>query len=208
MTLNANALTTQALVKTEVGIASGDSSQNDNIDAMINAASSQIDNHCGLGRLVSETGIVENLSSFGTNFLFVNRKPLNAITSIVLDGDTVDATTYSIHDPFEGSIYRRAGWLWTAAGFQRVTHTGLQGTEERRFFVTYDAGYTTVPADLERAATMLSAHHFNTIGRRTDIESERLLSWSAKYVMAKAGDSGIPPAIAAMLAPYCDVAAA
>ena len=199
MALAANALTTLAIVKTELGITGA--TEDTYLERMINAASDRIENYCSRA-FFKETGKIENVAGFGGVYLLVSKAPLLAITSITFDGNTVASADYEIHDADVGSIYRKGGWHWTTARLKDITQPPMPGHERKLYKVTYDGGYETpeqggtrtLPFDLEDACVQMVASRFRGKGRDPNIKSEKLLSWSATY-----GASELPSSVTSIL---------
>jgi len=213
----ANALTNLASVKAELGIATGDTSQDDFLTRAINSASALIERYCN--RPFSYAAAeVEKLAGYGTTRLVVKRTPLKTITSIAFDGATILATDYAIEDAEAGFIFRRTGWLWTASNISGVVYAPYPGSEEKLYQVTYAGGYVTpaqvdaapvppppapvrdLPYDLEDAAIRLAVQRYHDKGSELGISSESLMSYSVSY--GGKSVNGIPEEIATLLNGY------
>lgn len=136
--------------------------------------------------------------------IILSRTPVVSIDKIELDGDSVEASTYTIEDAERGFVYRVDGDYWdstiTAGGHivERATRWG-----EYDWKVTYTAGYDlpsfsnspNLPMDVERAAIEMVDSWYRA--RRTDpsIKSERIGEASVTY---REGGPGSMPAAAAL----------
>lgn len=204
--LQANALTTLATLKTELGIS--DNASDDRLKRLINAASDFAEKLC-YRQFYRSTAIVEKIPGSSGLCLRVARTPLNSITGIKYDGSSISLTDVTVYDSGAGLIARTGGWEDTALEVSNLARDPLVGTEELRYEVTYDGGwYTpqqevdvpanvrTLPSDLEESILELLRGWWKLKQRDPTIESERLMSWSASYVKTFA------PGAMAMLSQY------
>lgn len=198
LVLAQNALTTLERLKAALNITTVPTlHENDNLIGLINSASGFME-EATRRVLWRDTAIVENVAGFGWFSLIMSRTPINALTSITKDGETVSLTDVKIEDPKAGLISRTGGWENTAQVARDISKGPLPGTEETLFAVTYDGGYytrpqtdasgsltdtdITLPWDLEDACIELVRNFPRRTGRDSSVKSERLLSWSASYV--------------------------
>ena len=220
MTLTVNALTTLALVNTELGLTADGGVIDARVERIIESISSQISKYCGVPSFHNETARVDKVKSYGGTKLFAPKRPVNSIASIIYDPDdsavTVSSDNYSIDSAAKGVVYSAMGWLWTTVGRQRITFTPVAGAEQRLYQITYDCGFVTqnqkdldalltktIPLDLEDAATLMAASRYLRSSRDPSIKSEKLLSWSASYGSTGSNNNaGIPDDIAGMLSNY------
>jgi hypothetical protein len=132
------------------------------------------------------------------NDLLLARGPVTSITSVVVDGTTLDPTEYEV-DGLTGCLHR----LTTSDVF-----TPWYG---RKIVVTYVAGWAlpddddrTLPFDIEDAAIELVKA--NRFGRARDplLRSENILESLYSYSLFAPGDTPdvFPPSVTAKLAPY------
>lgn len=214
-----HALTTLDEACGQIGINVGD--DDDAVIRAVNRASRRIASFCGR-ELHYSSGIVENVGGYGTTDLVVSRFPIASVASVAFDGATIAANDYDILDGLSGVIYRRAGWLWTTTREYGVAQPFRPGAEEKLYAVTYAGGYwtpaqgplsakpaaaTALPDDIEQAAIELAAITYQRRGGAgADVASESLMNYSVTYRDGVGGDGawtgGMPPEIAAMLAPY------
>jgi len=129
------------------------------IARLIDDASAAVENYCG-GVPFARELVVESVPGFGSLHLGLSRTPLAAVDSVLFDSEVV--TDYVIDDRDEGTLYRQAGWYWTAqvalglAGRQRWPGRGSPQpqAEEPRFTVTYPGGYILPEQNREAVATV------------------------------------------------------
>ena len=145
-----DALTTLAAVKLEAGIS--DTSHDTTLEALINSVSAAIRAH--LGREISRTThTAEPYHVNARQFLLIKEYPVQALTSVTINGQAQTIGTDVFMDSFDalvGRIYRPNGWFGTmyARGTFPEAFAGA-----RDILVTYEAGYylpndtTTPPAD-------------------------------------------------------------
>ncbi|MGH8158372.1 MAG: phage head-tail connector protein [Rhodanobacter sp.] len=132
------------------------SSNQDNalLQTLITNASAFIDNYCN--RTLLSNVYTETRNGTGGESMSVRQFPVTAITSLTIDGQTINPAT-SFHTPGfvwdEDMIYLRGG-LRFCRGAQNVTFT-------------YTAGMSSVPADINQACVEIVALKYK---RRLSIE--------------------------------------
>lgn len=148
--LASNALTTLADVKESLGISSGDVSKDNLIIRKINQASLQIANYCD--RVFAVADYTEEINGTYTDEIVLKQRPVNSITSLEFRGSAVNTdnwiatnSSYYFYDANSGILRL----LFNAKG------------RWNRWRVTYNAGYTTTPADLSEACATLAAFYVN-----------------------------------------------
>jgi hypothetical protein len=145
-----NALTTLERVRSDLGLSV--TTKDTEIVRAINAASGRIEKYCG--RIFwRDTAVEENVAGYGTTQMRLARRPINSITSIVLDGATVDSDDYKVSDADAGLVEKEGGWVWTAHVIQNITRTTLAGSELEDYVATYDGGWYT-PAQSRARGTL------------------------------------------------------
>lgn len=142
----------------------------------------------------SSTTVVDYLDG-GDNELIATKGPIISITSIEdteNDDATLSATAYDF-DPKAGIIYIEN----SIEGFPRVRSNGDWGEGRRRWKVTYQAGYSSMPDDVTWAVLMMATE----AGNRLDpsISSESLGDYSKAYMMDVLG---LNPKVKAILDRY------
>ncbi len=117
------------------------------ISDLISRASAVVESYCNR-TFEAETGLVETLDGNGHAILRLAKTPVTVITSIVEDGTTLTAADDFLFYP-NGELVRGNGKserLWT---FYR-----------QAVVITYDAGFSTLPEDLEHAVASIVARWF------------------------------------------------
>ena len=206
-------LTTLQNVKIELGISLPDTQNDEYIERLIKAATDAIERYCQRHFSYQE-GIVETVAGFGTSFILVSRTPLLTVQDIrilgVSIGANLDPSEYEIFDADSGSIYRQAGWPWSAQTRGDITRDPLPGTERKRIEVTYTGGFVTpdqemdlsisrtLPYDLEQICIDTVVVMYRERGENKAITSESLMSASVSFDRS----ARLTQAAMAGLAPY------
>jgi uncharacterized phiE125 gp8 family phage protein len=143
MALNSNALTTVAVCKAQLDIPTGDTSVDALLERYINSASEQIERYCC--RKFKSSSYTETRDGSRSNELMLKNFPVTAISSVKHDPERafgasteLAATAYALIEP---NTLRRHSGTWA------------QGSQVLQ--ITYTAGFSTIPADLEDACIML-----------------------------------------------------
>lgn len=142
--------------------------------------------------------VVERFYDVGHRNLVLARRHAVAVTSIVADGETIDATDYTVGTE-SGIVRRRQGYLFTG----------------EEVVVTYAAGFATVPADLVGVASDLARLRVAEASRdmlvkreSTDIpgvERRDVEYWVTMGGSTSTGSSTVPPELIARLSRYASV---
>lgn len=211
------ALTTLATVKTELGIL--DSSLDDVIARLINAASVRILRATGRRRLAYSAAYVEDVAGYGTGSLVLSLTPVRSVASLSFDGSAqttsdLELPAFNAGEDNDGIVRRSGGFLWTAAtAGESVTGQGVIGSERRLYRVTYAGGFICpgqatagppalvrdLPEDLEQACIDLVTSLYRRRGRDQGITAESILGESVAYDTT-AGD--MPASVWTAIAPY------
>lgn len=154
MALELRCLTTLAVLKDELGIASGDVSKDPLLERHITRATDLAESLCD--RVFYYRGaITEKCRGFGTPFLTLETRPVVFITSIDELGSVLVAADYElVLDPRSGradsgivvrkaSTYATKGWPWTASRRPDIVQDKLPGTEAAGITVVYGGGFVT-----------------------------------------------------------------
>lgn len=133
MSLDANALIDFGYVQDLLSTGVGDQAR---VETLINAASASANLYTG--RLLAARSHTETLDGTGRTTILLPEYPVNSITSLYVDGDrsfgaTTEVTDYQYYD--EGEIYY-------SGGFPDI---------RKCVRITWNAGYATVPEDLQIA---------------------------------------------------------
>lgn len=211
MALAANALTKLATLKTELGIS--DASLDAVLERIINGASDSIEKYCGR-KFARAAALSERVKGYGTELIHLERTPVETLTSITIDGTTVDASEYRLRDAEVGSVWRRNLWPWTAGTDDSVAPHPRAGFEEDSIVVVYTGGYALAqndrtpgtyaqPYDLEEACLQLAVHRYRVRGRNLGLLGETVGNASRQYAGGEQlGELGIPAPIAGLLDGY------
>lgn len=183
MALPANALTLLATVKAELGISV--STHDTVLERLIGVASEAVARFCGR-KLHYQAAIVETVRGYGGQVLLLKRTPIVSITSIVIDGTTLAADSYSIKDADVGSVYREVGWQWTSPLAEGLAAPAqVPGAEVHKYTVTYTGGWVfdpqagsptparNAPYDLEQACIETVVHLWRFRGRFSNAKTEK-----------------------------------
>ena len=213
---NSEALCTLDDLKDDLGIT--DAASDARLERRILVASDMIKAYLRrpLRRIVDHE---EALPGYGTDKLFPSLTPIESVSSVEDDGDTVAASSYSV-DESRTMLVAQGGWRNTALGFQTVAAAAqmVPGTEREDFLVTYTGGYwlpndsgsmpgtaTALPPAITEACLRLAATLHGSRGRDGTVQSEQAGNASIQYRVSYEQDgsvNGIPKAIADMLRPW------
>lgn len=188
MPLNDDALTTLATVKDELGIGEDDDNfaRDQRIERYINIASHEAVRYCDR-RFTYDAAIAERHVADGGTKLFLRRWPLTALTSITVDGDTIDTADVEQRTARMGDVthlYNPNGWAWRGAIAGGTALARLPGDEKGAIVVTYAGGWVTpkqasddgtltrtLPYDLEHAIIMHTVSLFRSKGKDRRVRS-------------------------------------
>ena len=161
MSLNTNNLTTLDALKLRIGIPSGDTTNDVELTNYINEVSEFIESYVGRN-LKAQAYTGELYQPSDEQELLLDNWPINSVTTLELgyiDNDGVfqvvrDDITYFIHRK-KYSLVRPYGWL-IEGGYSYNQNYGryLSRVEFPSYSirVAYNAGYSTVPSDIEGLA--------------------------------------------------------
>jgi hypothetical protein len=185
MTLNANALTTLATAKDFLEIAVSNTSQDTRIERFINAASAMIEQYCS--RRFKVQTFIEVHDGRSSQSILLHNWPAQKPSEVNIDpswafgpSTALAVDTFTVMDN---------GWLTLRSS---IFPRGVQNIK-----ITYQAGYSTVPADLEEIALMLVEYLYqHRNDRRSGIKSKSKSGENIAYMET------IPPNITSLLGPY------
>lgn len=168
MALNANALTTVAICKKWLKIPDLETSLNDVLEIMINGFSDEVE--AFTGRKLKSQSITEKKHGRGSNMVLLHEWPVTAVSEVKINGDVLVASDYEIAD-------------------QGTCLVLLNGTFPRGYNnieITYTAGYTTIPADLQQAVLDLCfwkhrSRESGDIGRRQKGKGSESEQWYQQW---------------------------
>lgn len=193
-------LTTVATVKAELGIATADQSQDDNLLRWIGQASGTIAAMCKRVFGLETVSQVFRTEVGEINALLLARYPVTAITSVTEDGTVLDTTDYEV-DAATGLLYRLdgdEGRQWWPSG-SKIT-------------VAYSGGYALlddVPFPLEAAAIELVKMSRVRATRDPTLRVEDIpgvLRTEYWVTNNSAGAPALPPQVFDLIAPYRNIA--
>ena len=114
-------------------------------------------------RRLEAVSLTEYYDGDNTNVLILREYPVNSITSITVNDDALTTDDYELYDTI-GKIV-----------FDSVITEGV-----RNIVVEYNAGYTTIPDDLEMLARKLVIEAFR-MKDNPQHKSERVGAWSVTF---------------------------
>lgn len=218
MAVAADALTTLTAVCEELKITSPDADATSFLERSINAASARVVRHCGRA-FHRVDDIEEKVKGFGSPRIRLARTPILDVTSIVVDGTTIDDDDFHIEDAAPGdalgprSIFMPGGFPWTAERGPGISQSPVPGTEDSsRIIVTYDGGFVTptqsgvggafagqtrtLPYDLEEAVIRLVASRWRGRGRDGTVVAQSHEASGFTF------DGRLPADVVALLNPF------
>lgn len=188
------ALTDLASVQAEMDL-TGTTTDAAYLQTQIGAASAAIASWCG--RVFARETVREIWRpDRAAEYLMLARFPVASITSVIVDGTTLDTDEYEMD--------AETGFLWRLYDDARVWWCGSKIT------VTYVGGYLlpgqagrTLPHDVQRACVLLTAAQYNARGRDPLVRSEGAQDvGQVSYLDPRAGMEAMPPQVAALLSAY------
>lgn len=142
MTLDVNALTTLANVREYLQTPAADTTKDNLLTRLINVASAAIESFCGRkfkSRSFTETHYYDDYES--AQNILTKQFPITALTSITDDGVALTADELAECE-------------------NRTTYIRLDEERSGTIVITYTAGYTTIPYDLEQACVLLVHYYY------------------------------------------------
>jgi hypothetical protein len=141
------ALTTVADVKETLGIASGDTSKDNLIIRKINLATEMIEGYTGR-RFKLTTYTNEEYNATNTDELVLLQRPVVSIDSLDYRNSSYNTDDWSTADTQTYFFDSNAGIVEGTFSF---------GGHWNTVRITYTAGYSTIPSDIQEAATSLAS---------------------------------------------------
>lgn len=172
-----NALTTLEAVKSYLKLNTVQLSDGDIVllEELINGSSSVIEGYCK--RKFKEQPLVEEYDGFGKNYLLLEQYPVKSIQSIYIDEIVLDPQEYKVKK--NNGVLIRKGSVWPVGDIN--------------ISVSYTAGLTEIPADLELACKHLVMSYF-----KSDIASFSTTFQDGMVFRPEA----LPAQVKALVAPY------
>jgi len=152
VTVASEAWTTLVLVREHLEFAAGDTSKDEQLKSMINRSYKILEKYLGR-QMKSQTITDEYYDGDGTPTLLLKQWPINSVTSLFddVDRDFAGNTEISSDDYL---IYGDEGRI-ELYNDETIFTVGKQNVK-----ITYNAGYDTIPDDLELASTIHVAEVF------------------------------------------------
>jgi hypothetical protein len=169
------ALISLADVKEGLGISNA--SQDNLLTRYINQATDLIEKFCNGRRFKETTYTNQEYNGSGTAYLDLRHYPLSSITKLerrtstdysASDFDEIDTSDYLI----DSGSQTNTGQVYMPIGF-------IKGI--RNYRITYVAGYSSIPNDLEEACGKLVSYFLKTANKNEGVKSETLGRYSITY---------------------------
>jgi hypothetical protein len=150
-------------------------------------------------RVFAQRTVIETLPGPRGQLLKLKFSPIVTLTSIALDGETVDSDTYTLTEPDAGIVFCESYWAYTGHKYS--------------YAVTYVHGYNlpdmsgadTLPHDIQQAALELCKGIWLARQRDPAVSMESVPDvYTVQYGQGKNGAAvgAIPPNVQEMLLPY------
>lgn len=172
MALNANALTTLAQAKSWLKVPTLTVTDDALIELIINAASQTIESECNR-KLVAQS-IVELRHGKSSNLMMLKEWPINSITELKFDLQSAFTSPETLVSPTD---YTVGDDKMTLVLHSRQIPRGYNNVR-----VTYNAGYSVTPSDLEMACLWICSWMYqirksDDIGRSAKGKGDESASW-------------------------------
>lgn len=178
-------------VKTYFAITSA--SEDDLLNALIAAASADIENYCN--RTFAQAAYTETRNGNGANAMAARQYPIVSVQGVTVDGYAVPAAADAVSSGFvfsDTAIYIRNSGRGRAPGCGWSFARGVQNVT-----LQYTAGYATIPADLVQACVELVGWK-RAKRQRIDKTSETLGNQQTQAFKL----DGMPPSVIAAINTY------
>jgi uncharacterized phiE125 gp8 family phage protein len=176
MTLASNALTTLEAVKAYLKIDASDTTDDTLLEDLINAASNAIENYCKR-RFKEQIYTDEEYDGNGIKYLQLKQYPVISVDSVTVDDTVLTTDEYKVRKS-NGTLIR-VGSVWPKGDINVL--------------VTYTAGYSQIPYDLELACKHLVMSYF-----KADVASFST-TFQEGFVFRP---EALPAQVKALVAPY------
>lgn len=180
-------LVTLALAKADLDIPDATTTEDTRIQKFVDAASEYIENECNR-KFLQATYTNERYDGNDTRYLLLRQFPVTSITSIYLDDDWV----------FGAGTEIVAGKRQTYRDCMVVRQCGVyQYTNALAVKVTYQAGFATIPTDIQQATLdMVLWLYAKRNDRRSGLTARSKLGENASY------EDVVPASVTAMIAKH------
>lgn len=176
-------LTTIQAVKAVLGITLSDSDAL--IDALIDRASATVESYCD--RTLSQATHVEARDGGGGSAMMLRQYPVTSVTSVVIGGATIPQSPDGM----------QAGWFVSGRTLHLIGYRFTRGPASS--VITYTAGFSTVPADIEAATIEVVALMLKRRDR-IGVSSKSMAGESITFEQA-----AMPESVVSMLSSYCNM---
>lgn len=180
-----NALTSKEDVKETLGLDSGDTSKDNLIIRKINQASTMIERYCG--RNFKAANYTEYLDAQHTDQLVLKNRPINSITSISTRNTSQNINSFTTVESED--YFFTAGSNDAEAGIIDLNYSTWGGFDSVK--VAYNAGYTTIPADLSEAAATLASYLVSNPTSATNVKRKTEGQRSIEYFETQSGGNSL-----------------
>ena len=187
-------LTALADLKAILGIT--DRANHTLLGSIIQRGSDAVARFCN--RVFAQRTVIETQPGPGGQLLKLKVAPILTLTSIALDGETVDSDTYTLTEPETRIVFGESYWAYTGHQY-RYTPTSTHG-----YNLPDMTGADTLPYDIQQAALELCKGMW--LGRQRDpsVTMESVPDvYTVQYGTKNGGSLGaIPPNVQELLLPY------
>lgn len=151
-------------------------------------------------RVFAQRTIQETLPGPGGQLLKLKFSPIITLTSIALDGETVDSDTYTLTEPDAGIVFRESYWAYMGHKYS-YTATYVHG-----YNLPDMSGADTLPYDIQQAALELCKGMWLSRARDPSVTMESIPDvYTVQYGGKGNGGSlvgALPPNVQELLLPY------
>jgi len=171
---------TLADLKLDLGIELADDSHDQYLERRLRVVSAFFDTLTE--RSFDQRTVTEKLSqSSGRRRLHLSEHPVTSITSISLRGSEIASADYELEDKV-GFVTKTNGGYWDGTGIASYTIDGTPEVQEiNEYTVVYEAGYATIPYDIQDAVVAQVSLEYYRKGNDPAISSMSVLGDSVSY---------------------------
>lgn len=182
MAVASTTVVTQAEFRTFLNIPSDETGMNDMIDAILDGLNDAIEDHIGVALI--NTDYDEYYDGEGKQELWLKHYPVNSITSITDDGDTIASSEYH---------------LYSDMGLIQLDDSDSGFTDDyKSVHVQYSAGHGTDRDSIPRPIKLALKIWASLVYKGMTYESQR----SGEGQIQNVGQATMPSAVRALLEPY------
>ena len=178
------ALTTTIKVKRALGVPGAVTIHDEFLDTLLEVADQEILAYVGMAAVTATTATDEayDITDNHTREVVLRNFPVTSVSAVKAGGSTLATTSWYV-DTNTGVVRLQDGAGYFAPGSEEVE-------------VTYSYGFSTIPADLSHAATLICIGHFNRT-RHAGLTGEGMGAY--RYTM---DSHAIPRSAASILSRY------